>query len=432
MASVLGSVSDLLMGDQSAYDKKAMNAINENKKLWQDMPDLALDEITPENYQWQGDLNLEGISGVPDVGYQDIGTNNWEFQNDPALRERQMNSLGALDEIVEGGGFTLADKANLSKIQNDAAQGDRGRRDAIMQSMQARGMGGSGMELLAQLQSSQAATDRTSQAGMDQAGMAQQRALDAIMNQGAMAGSLRSQDFGENAQRAQALDAISKFNAQNRLNNNQFNANKNLNTQQFNAGVGNQAATANWQGKQGIANQNTEAANQAQMHNKFAIPTTKYDAKTQKIGGISAANQGIAQAQTAAGDRDANKNAAILSGVATIAGGAMAGPVGAAVANQAVSSDKRGKEDIEELSSEEIRDFLKAVNPKKYRYKNPDTPTTAPGERAGFMLQDVQDTELGNMITEKLPDQSLAYDKDNLQGVMLAALSDLEDRKADK
>lgn len=408
------------MGDQSEYDDAAMDAINQNKKLWGDLQDLNLEELTPEQYSWLGDLQLEGISGVPDIGYQDIDTRNWEFQNDPALRERQMNSLGALDEIVEGGGFTLADKANLSRMQNEAAQGDRGRRDAIMQNMQARGMGGSGMELLAQLQSSQAATDRSSQAGMDQAGMAQQRALDAIMNQGAMAGNLRSQDFGENAQRAQALDAIAKFNAQNKLSNNQFNANKNLQTQQFNSGVGNQAATANWQGKQGLANQNVDTRNQAQIHNKFTIPTTQYDAKTQKIGGMSGANQGIAQAQTAAGDRDANKNAAILGGIATIGAGALS------------KSDKREKEDIEELSSEEIRDFLKAVNPKKYKYKNPDTPMTAPGDRAGFMLQDVQGTALGNMITEKLPDQSLAYDKDNLQGVMLAALSDLEDRKADK
>ncbi len=420
MALLNNPITDLLMGDQSEYDDAAMAAINQNKKLWGDLQDLNLEELTPEQYSWLGDLNLEGISGVPDVGYQGVNNDSWTFENDPALREKQMSSLSALDEIVEGGGFTLADKANLSRVQNEAAQGDRGRRDAIMQNMQSRGMGGSGMELLAQLQSSQAATDRTSQAGMDQAGMAQQRALDAIMNQGAMAGGIRSQDFGENAQRAQASDRLKMFNADNMLRKDMYNTDNELGKQQFNAGVGNQAATANWQGKQGMSNQNVDTRNQAQTHNKFTIPTTQYDAKTQKISGMAGANQGIAQAQTAAGDRDAQKHGAVIGGLATIGGGALA------------ASDERKKEDIEELSSEEIRDFLKAVNPKKYKYKNPDTPTTAPGERAGFMLQDVQGTELGNMITEKLPDQSLAYDKDNLQGVMLAALSDLENRKADK
>lgn len=418
--ALLSGISDLLMGDQSEYDKKAMNAINENKQLWADMPDLNLEELTPEQYSWLGDLQLEGISGVPGIGYQDVINDSWNFESDPALREKQMSGMSALDEIVEGGGFTLADKANLARMQNETAQADRGRRDAIMQNMQARGMGGSGMELLAQLQSSQAATDRASQAGLDQAGMAQQRALDAIMNQGAMAGNIRGQDFGENAQRAQAADYLKTFNAKNRMDANQFNAGLDMQKQQFNAGANNQAATANWQGKQGLSNQNTDTRNQAQQFNKFTIPTTQYDAKAQKVAGMSGANQAIAQAQSAAGDRDANKNAAILGGVATIGAGALG------------KSDEREKDNIEELSSEEIRDFLKAVNPKKYRYKNPDTPMTAPGERAGFMLQDVQDTELGNMITEKLPDQSLAYDKDNLQGVMLAALSDLEDRKADK
>lgn len=132
---------------------------------------------------------------------------------DPGLKDAQMGALRKLEEIGRSGGLLAADKALLAKTQHDASMQDRGRREAILQSMAAKGMSGTGNELLAQLDSSQAATERSSQAGLDIAGMAQQRALDSIAKAGTLGGQIRSQEFDEQAKRAQAQDAINNFNA---------------------------------------------------------------------------------------------------------------------------------------------------------------------------------------------------------------------------
>jgi hypothetical protein len=88
------------------------------------------------------------------------------------------------------------------------------------------------------------------------------------------------------------------------------------------------------------------------------------------------------------------------------------------------ASDRRVKSQIGDVKRSHLKEFFSAIKPKKYRYKNPNTSVTRPGQRYGFMLQDVQNTRIGKQITKKLPDGTLAYDKDNLQGVLVAALAD--------
>src|SRR5690606_33373605 len=117
----------------------------------------------------------------------------------------------------------------------------------------------------AKLQSSQAATDRNAQQGLDVAGMAQQRALQAMMERGNMSGQMRGQDFSQQAQIAAAQDAINSFNTANQNTMGWNNA-----TMGYNAAVGNRDA------RQGINNANVDLSNTAQMHNKFTIPSTSF------------------------------------------------------------------------------------------------------------------------------------------------------------
>ncbi len=170
------------------------------------------------------DKALEGFDNLesPDFDYSDFekGTvfnqSDSEFGNiseDPRLRDAQMRSLSSLEEIGSSGGLLAVDKALLAKTQRDAASQDRGRREAILQGQAARGMGGTGNALLAQLDSSQAATERSNQAGLDIAGMAQDRSLNAILQAGTLSGNIRGQEFDQNARKAQAQDAINNFNA---------------------------------------------------------------------------------------------------------------------------------------------------------------------------------------------------------------------------
>lgn len=253
IGGVAGGVLGGFMGGdngEAAY-REQERLIEESLRDIENIPLPELERIAYENPEWLENLVA---SKQQDSQLQNIST-------DPRLKNQQMAAMSALDEIVQGGGMTAADEANLSMIQNQAATADRGRREAIMQNMDQRGMGGSGMELLNQLQSSQAATNRQAQGGLDVAAMAQQRALDSMLNQGQMAGQMRAQDFGEQSRIAQAQDVINQFNTTNQMRANEFN-------------------TA---GRQDTANMGVNTRNQATQYNS-QIPQQDYTNQMNKAG----------------------------------------------------------------------------------------------------------------------------------------------------
>lgn len=196
---------------EGAYDKLVENpqkAAHDARRMEDERRQQAYDEFG--NLQSPDfDLSDFQLGRVLDQS----GTEFDKISTDPRLREAQLNALASLEKIGNSNGLLDADKALLAKTQRDAAMQDRGRREAILQNNAARGMAGTGNELLAQLSSSQAATDRSNQAGLDIAGMAQQRALDSIAKAGSLGGSIRGQDYDEQAKRAAAQDAINQFNA---------------------------------------------------------------------------------------------------------------------------------------------------------------------------------------------------------------------------
>jgi hypothetical protein len=366
-----------------------------------------------------------GMAAVDGTAMNDIAV-------DPRLKDQQLASLSALQELAEGGGMNAADQANLARIQNQVSQADRGRREAVMQGMQRRGMSGSGMDLLAQLQSSQAATDRASAEGLNVAGMAQDRALRALMEGGNLAGSIRGQDFGEQSQVAQARDAIAKFNAQNTIQNNQFNAGQGNSMAQFNAG--NQLNTAlanrdnrqntakfnagqmqnanqfNVGGAQSVANTGAQYQNQAAQYN-VGREQQQFQNKMAKAGGNAQAQQALAaqhNANAAATDAEFGQDVAT---VATIA---------------AMASDKRAKKGVKKAADVDLDHFLATLNAKQsWEYKDPKH---GDGKRVGPMAQDLLKSKLGAETVVQMEGGMLGYDKDKMQGVILAALKHLSDK----
>jgi hypothetical protein len=87
------------------------------------------------------------------------------------------------------------------------------------------------------------------------------------------------------------------------------------------------------------------------------------------------------------------------------------------------ASDKHEKQNISSITDEDLDQFLSAIKPKSFEYKDDDKVGRQPGKRIGFMLQDVQGTTLGDKMTRKGPEGELMYDKDNLNGIILAALA---------
>lgn len=354
---------DSLFGkaNTSEEDAKAAGAINRLEKAYSGISTPNRIVSTPEAYKSLGTYAVSDISAPEKVKFELGGpaqvdvpvvgdTSFKDISIDPRLKDSQYSALAALDEIVKGGGLNAQDRAALSRIQGEAAQADRGRREAILQNLGARGMSGSGMELLSQLQSSQAATDRESQAGLDIAGMAQQRALDAIMQQGNLAGGMRSQDFGEQAKLAEARDIIARFNTGNvltgrladtgavndfaiqRAQGNQrageFSAGQDLDVRRFNAGQRTDALKYGKSADQAAADQTTADVNAA-MERRDAIPGQQF-ADKMALGGakVGTAQPVISYYDNAAGRKvqeEAAKQAAkvgLLTGTASAAASA--------------------------------------------------------------------------------------------------------------
>lgn len=404
-----------------------------------------LQKLILENPNWLKDLKASTIDGGGDVTFDGArqeraaldtvdGTAFDNVATDPRLKEQQTASLAALKELADGGGFNSTDQANLARSRSGVEQADRGRREAIQQGMARRGMGGSGMDLLAQLDSSQAATDRQSQEGLNIAGMAQDRALQALMQGGSLAGDVRGQDFSEQSRVAEARDSIAKFNSANTNQNNLFNAgaatdlskfntdgslktdmynrDTNIDTQKFNAGQTQSADQFNISGQQtthntGVANNNAATtSNAGQAQQQFDNSITKADGKARLAGEMA----GLHAAEAARKDEQFGQ---------VVAGGAMVASGGAS------KSDERSKKDVKATKDIDLDTFLATIQSKKYKYKDPKD---GEGERTGIMAQDLLKSKLGQEAVVQTEDGMLGYDKDKMQGIMLAAIKHLSDK----
>jgi hypothetical protein len=132
---------------------------------------------------------------------------------DPELKKRQLEALQMMWETAKQGGMDPQAKAALQQAQASSAAAERGARGAIVQNAQARGVGGSGVELGAALANQQGSAQRNALAGGQAAGDARTRALQAMMQTQTGTGQVRGEDLGA----AQARSQVEQFNAQQRL-----------------------------------------------------------------------------------------------------------------------------------------------------------------------------------------------------------------------
>lgn len=387
-------------------------------KYYDDVKVPELQAVNLLGQQYQGDVdpshvNFEGASAV-NAGPTELAN----ISADPRLRSAQMKALSQMQDVADQGGLTAQDKADLARTSTEAANADAGRRAAILQNMQARGMGGSGAELLAQLSSSQAATDRAAQAGLDVNAQAQNRALQAMMSTGTMAGNLRSQDYGEQSNAAQAQDAINKFNAQNQTGMNQFNATAANNAAAQNASLQQQANMFNQGQKQNVANANTATQNQQTMYNQAQVPQQNFNNQMAVAGGKSG------QAQSAS-NYHGNKYNTQEQTKAAKQGSIIGGLAG--LGQAAILSDKRCKTGVKSVKPAHVDAFIKSLKPKTFKYKDP---SNGEGTYPGVMAQDMENSDLGKLAV--VPDVDgeghKGIDQTKLNGLMLAAIKRVSDK----
>lgn len=280
-----------------------------------------LEQSIPQEYlkdQWLQDFTPEQLQNLQQLGPSAMES----VSTDPRLQAAQMTALQGLQDRSQSG-YDATDRAAMAEAQMAAARQEQGQRGAIMQNMQSRGMGGSGAELAAQLANQQGSANRMSATAGNIASEGRQRALQAMMQSGQMAGQMQGADFNRQAQIAQARDQIS-----------QFNTNNNNKVQAQNNAMINQARMANQQGRQGVASGNVQGQNQfgqQQFQNKQGVAQVQYNAATNDMNAKMAAEAERKRKQQA-------QMGAITGMVGAGAGAMVGGPAGASAGWQVGST----------------------------------------------------------------------------------------------
>lgn len=378
-----------MMSKVSAAGKKAESAEDARKReILEKLANGAI-EYDPE-FITQGDLQPARLGRS---GFEDIVENS-------AYTGAQQDAMARYKEQADNGGFSAADRATQAKSMRAASQQDAARRQSILSEMQQRGTLGSGGELAAKLAAADAAASLNSQDSLDLAANGEARRDEAIANRSNLAGNMREQDYKVSANRAEAGDAVDRFNAdlQSRM---AFQNNQTQNqATQWNAGTNN-----DW---------NTNVA------------------QLQYNGQVDIQNR---QAQRKA-ERAASKNGALVA-AGTIAGGVIgsyAGPGGTVAGAQAggavggMVSDENKKKDISDIGDIDLDKFLESIKPKSYDYKDE---SNGKGKRVGFMAQDIENNPVGSAIVRD-DDDGKEIDVNNLLGALTAAIARLDDKKRDR
>lgn len=234
------------------------------------------------------------------------------IQTDPRLMQAQYDALREL-ETRGREGFTARDELDRLKTKQQVGKENAGRLGAIQQNMAARGMGGSGLDLVAQLAASQAATEREALAGLERNAAQEANRANSSAQAGSLAGNIRGQGFQENSAKAQAQDLINRFNTQNSINRSIYNNQGGNRANEQNVNRSNQVSDMNTQGQYGFR-KDALGVRQGQQQMNYNAATEDLNAKRIRDQQARAAKQ------------------AQIQGITTLAGAglgaAMAGPGG--------------------------------------------------------------------------------------------------------
>lgn len=263
------------------------------------VPDIEQMKLALQQYGVEGTLSPEMVQQITqgDTALSGVSL-------DPRLRQSQLDALNQMSSYAKSG-MTSADQAAYELARRNAASEAQAKQGQILQNMQQRGIGGSGAELLASLQNAQSGADRLQQAQLEEAKARQNARMAALQQQSNMAAGLRSTDYNEQANLANARDQIARFNAQNAQNVNQ------MNTQARNL-----AQQQNLTNAQNVRNMNTQTANQQQQFNKGLLQQN-FNNQMGLAGAKSSALTGAAQSK----DMQAGQTAGMWGGIGQGVGG---------------------------------------------------------------------------------------------------------------
>jgi hypothetical protein len=296
-APIIGGIAGEIFG--SGDRKKAQAAIAQAYKELESVglpPDLSK-ALLLNHFQSAGVLTPELEQDLGDVHSQ-LG----KFKENQQNIQAQQDALAAFKQQARGG-LSAEDRLALMDIRNQAAQSAESQRQQVQQTMQARGMGGSGAELVGQLMAGQQAANLQSRENLNVAAQAQQRALAALGQQASLAGQIRGQDLTAAQATLGSEDAMAKFNREN-----------SLARQRSNVGALNSAQVANLQNRQNLMNSNTQMDN-TELQRQNEAKRQNWSDTLQYRSALANARLGQASNYQAQADRTAGQWAGVGSGI---------------------------------------------------------------------------------------------------------------------
>jgi hypothetical protein len=264
-------------------------------------PDYEAMRLALQEFQLTGKMTpqLEQM-----IQQQESGMNHLQ-PVDPRLQQAEMDALSTLANISNNGGLDAQARLGMEQARMQNATEARGARQANLTNAAQRGVLGSGLEFVGNQVADQNAANRNYMMGLQQAAGANERDLQALQSMTGLSNTMQNRQFSQDSAKAQAQDAINRFNAQ-----------MSGDIQQRNIAANNSAQASNLANQQRIADANTTLRNTQQQYNK-GISQQKFSNDLEKArgaAGLTSAQMGAQQAQGAA-------TAAALGGIGqTLAG----------------------------------------------------------------------------------------------------------------
>lgn len=286
-SSILGS------GEQKKWSAEQQRNLEEAIKRIYDVkePDINAMKISPELLSQVGELSPEAESYL--LGIQ-IPTMSLLAAEDSRYLDPQLDALAQLGNIAREGGLDAQALSAIEAARMGNAAAARGAREANLTNAQQRGVAGSGLEFVLNQMADQNAANQNNLFGLQQAAYANQRDMDALNQMANLAGTMSERDLGLELHRADAQDAINRFNAQ-----------MVQGVQQRNVAGRNMAAAQNLGERQRIADTNVGIKNYGQEYNA-KLPQQNFENQFKKAstaaGTTAGTSQGISQAGQAAGN----------------------------------------------------------------------------------------------------------------------------------
>lgn len=229
--SFLSSITNAL-GLTGGGDGGASQTIQNAISAWRRTPQPTANQLKYIIEQYQIDPQILTPTDLQVLQQQVTAFNNVNY--DPQSLAAQRQALSDTQSIANNG-YTAAELASITNLQNQQMAVDRGNRQAIIQHANAQGVGGSGVSLASQMLNQQAGANSMAQQGLAQDANSKILALRAMNNQFVQGGKLQAGLNAVKSQKAQASDAINKFNT------NQENTARTYNLNRaYNAGVARQ------------------------------------------------------------------------------------------------------------------------------------------------------------------------------------------------